>query len=124
MTSILNTIKKLLGIDILDDSFDVDVITHINSTFMILNHIGIGPEETFLITGATETWESFLGTTKNIDGVKSYVYLKVKLLFDPPTSSFVLEANNRIISELEWRLNNTTDAGLYLVPVDPVVPEV
>lgn len=124
MTSILNTIKKLLGIDILDDSFDVDIITHINSTFMILNHIGIGPKETFLITGATETWESFLGTTKNIDGVKSYVYLKVKLLFDPPTSSFVLEANNRIISELEWRLNNTTDAGLYPVPVDPVVPEV
>ena len=124
MSSILTTIKKMLGIGETDTSFDTDIIVHINTAMMILNHMGIGPEETFLITGATETWESFLGTTKNIDGVKSYVYLKVKLLFDPPTSSFVLEANNRIISELEWRLNNTTDAGLYPVPVDPVVPEV
>lgn len=124
MSSILTTIKKLLGIDSSDTSFDADIIMHINTTMMILNHLGVGPLDTFLITGDTETWEQFLGTTKNIDGVKSYVYLKVKLLFDPPTSSFVLEANNRVISELEWRLNNTTDAGLYPVPVDPVVPEV
>lgn len=124
MSSILNTIKKLLGIDILDDAFDDDIVTHINSAFMILNHLGVGPSETFLITGDTETWDQFIGDIKNIDAVKSYIYLKVKLLFDPPTSSFVLEANNRIISELEWRLNNISDLGLYPVPVNPIDTEV
>lgn len=124
MSSILNTIKKLLGIDILDDAFDDDIVTHINSVFMILNHLGVGPSETFLITGDTETWDQFIGDIKNIDAVKSYIYLKVKLLFDPPTSSFVLEANNRVISELEWRLNNVSDLGLYPVPVDPIDTEV
>ena len=106
MDSILTSIKKLLGITAEYKQFDPDLIIHINSVFLILKQLGIGPEQGFSISGEYETWDQFLPEgSKNFEAVKSYMYIKVKLLFDPPTSSAVMEAMNRIASEYEWRLN-------------------
>ena len=105
MDSILTSIKKMLGIDEEYDCFDTDIILHINSVLMILTQLGVGPSEGFIITDKTATWEDFLNDTKKLESVKSYVYLKVKLLFDPPLSSAVMDATNSLIRELEWRLN-------------------
>lgn len=105
MESILTSIKKLLGIAEDYEHFDNDIIIHINSVFMTLNQLGIGPEKPAMITSSLDTWNSVLGDTVNIQAVKTYIYLKVRMIFDPPTSSFVLEAMNRQANELEWRLN-------------------
>lgn len=103
--SILTSIKKLLGIDENYKHFDPDLIMHINSVFSILTQIGVGPANGFSITGADETWDNFItGNTCKFLLVKSYVHLKVKLLFDPPLGSAVIESINRQISEFEWRL--------------------
>lgn len=109
MDSILTSIKKLLGIAEEYEHFDSDLIMHINSVFMVLNQLGVGPVEGFSITDKTETWEDFTQNNLMIQSVKSYVYLKVRLLFDPPSSSAVMESINRQISELEWRLNLSVD---------------
>lgn len=109
MDSILTSIKKLLGIAEEYEHFDSDLIMHINSVFMVLNQLGVGPVEGFSITDKTETWEDFTQNNLMIQSVKSYVYLKVRLLFDPPSSSAAMEAINRQISELEWRLNVAVD---------------
>lgn len=103
--SILVSIKKLLGPGASDEHFDPDIIMHINSVLTILNQVGVGPEEGFLITGPDETWSSYITKDpKKFSFVKSYVYLKVKLLFDPPQSSAVIASINEQIKELEWRL--------------------
>lgn len=102
--SILTTIKKMLGIEEDYAAFDLDIIVHINTVFMTLNQLGVGPEEGFSISGNNETWLSFTENIKLFNGVKTYIYLKVKLVFDPPTSSFVLESMKKEIAELEWRL--------------------
>lgn len=111
MESILTSIKKLLGIDEAYTHFDSDIIMHINSALMVLTQLGVGPEEGFMIEDDTSTWISFISeeNAAKIEAVKSYVYLKVKLLFDPPISSAVIESINRQISELEWRLNVAVD---------------
>ena len=103
--SILTSIKKLLGIPEEHEHFDADIIMHINSVFMILSQLGVGPIEGFKISDKSTTWDEYMQDSTNIESVKSYVYYKVKLLFDPPTGSAVMESINRIISELEWRLN-------------------
>ena len=103
--SILTSIKKLLGIPEDHEHFDEDIIMNINSVFMILTQLGVGPSSGFKISDKTTTWDEYIQDTNNIESVKSYVYYKVKLLFDPPTGSAVMESINRIISELEWRLN-------------------
>lgn len=105
MDSILISTKKLLGIAEEYTQFDVDIIKHINTVFMILTQMGVGPPEGFSITGADETWDDFLSGSTNLEGVKTYVYMKVQLMFDPPTSSAKLDSANRVINELEWRLN-------------------
>lgn len=105
MESILTSIKKLLGIDEEYEHFDSDIIMHVNSVFMILNQLGVGPAEGFSIKDKTTTWEDFVTDLTKVEAIKSYVYLKVKLLFDPPLSSSVMESINRTISELEWRIN-------------------
>lgn len=105
MESILTSIKKLLGIAEDYEAFDTDIMIHINSVFMILTQLGVGPANGFRITGPYETWEEFVSDGIVADAVKTYVYLKVRLLFDPPTSSAVMDAINRSISEYEWRLN-------------------
>lgn len=105
MESILNSIKKMLGITPEYTHFDTDLTMHINSVLMILTQLGVGPEEGYTISNEFATWGDFIGDNKNLESIKSYVYLKVKLLFDPPASSTVLESTNRLISELEWRIN-------------------
>ena len=106
MESILTSIKKMLGIPEEYDHFDPDLIMHINSVLSILTQIGVGPSEGFRIEDDLATWEDFLGDDTNYEAVKSYVHLRVKLLFDTSTlSSAVIESMNRMISELEWRLN-------------------
>lgn len=103
--SILTSIKKLLGIEENYTHFDADIIMHINSVFAILTQMGVGPANGFSITGKDETWSNYISADQNIFSlVKSYVYLKVRLLFDPPLSSAAIESINRQISEFEWRL--------------------
>lgn len=109
MESILTSIKKLLGIEEEYTQFDNDIIMHINSVFLNLTQLGVGPAEGFLIEDDTTTWEDFIGDSNQLQAVKSYMYLKVKLLFDPPLSSSVIESMNRMIAELEWRLNVAVD---------------
>lgn len=112
MDSILISVKKMLGITADYTHFDDDIIMHINSVFMILHQLGVGPEEGFMIESDRETWDEFIKDEFTIESVKSYMYLKVGLLFDPPTSSNVMEAKNRLANELEWRLNITVDNKL------------
>lgn len=109
MDSILTSIKKLLGIEDDYGHFDPDIIMHINSVFMILTQLGVGPSEGFSIEDDTATWSDFIPNLQNLEAVKTYVYLKVKLLFDPSGSSAVTESMNRQISELEWRLYVTVE---------------
>lgn len=109
MDSILTSIKKLLGIEEEYTQFDSDIIMHINTVFLNLTQLGVGPVEGFLIEDDSATWDDFIGDSNQLQAVKTYVYLKVKLLFDPPLSSSVTESINRIISELEWRLNVAVD---------------
>ena len=103
--SILKSIKKLLGLADEDKSFDPDVILHINTALMIITQEWWN-QKPFMITDETATWSDFIGEN-NIDyeGVKSLVYLRVRLLFDPPTNSFVLQSMNEQIKELEWRMH-------------------
>jgi hypothetical protein len=104
MESILTSIKKMLGIAEEYTHFDADLIIHINSVFAILTQIGVGPSEGFSIEDDTDVWTDFIQDNKKLESVKSYTYMKVKLLFDPPINSSVIESMNRIISELEWRI--------------------
>ena len=104
--SILKTIKKMLSIDSEDNSFDVDVITAINSTFTILEQLGIGPDDGFQIQDDSDNWTDYSPAgVKTINLVKTYIYLKCRLVFDPPTNSFLKEALENQIQEYEWRLN-------------------
>lgn len=104
MESILTSIKKLLGITEEYEHFDADIIMHINSVFLNLTQIGVGPQEGFFIEDDTVTWTDFIEDSVQLQAVKSYMYLKVKLLFDPPLSSAVIESSNKMIAEFEWRL--------------------
>lgn len=105
MESILTSIKKLLGITEEYDHFNADLIMHINSVFMILKQIGVGPEEGFIIEDDTAIWDDFIDDPMQLQAVKTYIHMRVRLLFDPPDKSSVMEAINRTIAELEWRLN-------------------
>ena len=104
MESILTYIKQLLGIDEDETHFDPDVIMHINSTFSTLNDMGVGPDETFSISDKNAVWDDFMEEAPDFNDVKTYIYLKVKMIFDPPSSSSVMDAYKRQIDELEWRL--------------------
>lgn len=108
MDSILTSIKKMLGIEAEYTHFDSDIIMHINSVFMGLNQLGIGSEVPY-IESDIDTWESVFGDIKQIPAIKTYTYLKVRIVFDPPTNSFVLESMKNQIAELEWRLNVQVD---------------
>lgn len=112
MDSILTSIKKLLGITEDYAHFDADIVMHINSAFSVLTQLGVGPEGGFHIEDSSAEWSEFLHDDPRLEFVKTYVYLKVKLAFDPPISSAVIESINRQISELEWRINVSVDPGL------------
>lgn len=110
--SILTSIKKLLGIEEEYEHFDLDIVTHINSVLAILTQLGVGPLSGFSISDKTSSWHDFLGeSTANFALVQSYVYTKVRLLFDPPSSSAVIESMNRFANEFEWRLNIAAESS-------------
>lgn len=112
MDSILVSVKKLLGIAEEYTAFDPDIIMSINSVFAILEQLGVGPDGGFSITDSSTTWNDYFGASEDIEqneAVKNYIALKVKLMFDPPTSSTVMQATTNLTSELEWRLNVACD---------------
>lgn len=111
MDSILTSIKKLLGIAEEDTSFDQDIIMHINTVFTILTQLGVGPAGGFYIEDDSAIWDDFVSNDPRLNSIKTYIYTKVRMMFDPPTMSSVAEAMNKNISELEWRLNVTVDPG-------------
>lgn len=141
--SILTNIKKIVGITELDTSFDPDIIMHTNTVFSVLTQLGIGPTAGFMIEDATPTWDDFLSIRQvghlNADGtvsytdeqlaafnkllnmVKTYVYLRVRLLFDPPQTSFVIGSLNEQIKELEVRISIEREGDSWVDPMPPTV---
>lgn len=119
--SILTSTKKILGISAEYTEFDLDILTHINSVFSALTQLGIGPAEGFMIEDATETWDAFLESDINLNAVKTYMYLRVRLLFDPPTTSYTITAMNEQVKELEWRLNVYRESITWVPPIEEYV---
>ena len=110
--SILTNIKKLLGIPEEYEHFDADLIMHINGVLMTLTQIGVGDPNGFMISDKSATWKDFIGAEENhalVASIYSYVYMKVKLMFDPPQNSFAIESLNKLIAECEWRINVNVD---------------
>lgn len=104
MDSILLSVKKLLGIQSAYTVFDPDIIIGINTSLMFLNQIGVGPTMTFSISDENQTWKDFIENKKNLEAIKSFVYLKTRLYFDPPANSFLVTAIENQLKELEYRL--------------------
>lgn len=107
--SILDSIKKILGMPPDYDAFDTDLVIHINSVFGILAQLGVGPAGGFSISDNTTLWKAYLGDSKDLEMVKSYIALKVRMVFDPPTIGAVMDAMKEQIREYEWRLNVQVD---------------
>jgi hypothetical protein len=122
--SILTSTKKILGIEEAYEAFDLDILTHINSVFSTLTQLGVGPAEGFMIEDKTATWDTFLGSDPRLNSVKSYVYLRVRLLFDPPQSSYAISALEKQAEEMAWRLNVQMEGTIWTDPdPDPVLVE-
>lgn len=107
--SILITIKKKLGLSKDYTAFDTDVITNINTSLMRLGQLGVGPSTGFRITGQYETWRDFVGDRIDLEGVKDFIYMKARIVFDPPNSSAALQALKEEVKELEFCLNVQVD---------------
>ena len=120
--SILKSVKKVLGIDASYTAFDLDILIHINSVFATLHQLGIGPEAGFAIEDDTALWTSFIGTDPRKNSVKTYVWLKVRMLFDPPQTSFAIDAMNAQAKELEWRINAYREGTAWTDPVSTLPP--
>lgn len=103
--SILTTIKKLLGINEEYKVYDTDIIVYINGVFFTLNQLGVGPVEGFSIADETSTWREFIPDRGDLEAIKTYIYLKVRLVFDPPQMGYLVDAITKQCAELEWRLN-------------------
>ena len=106
--SILWTIKKMLGVQEMDDYFDTDIMVHINSSLMAVNQLGIGVED-FVVFSQEQQWSDFLKEGDNYEAIKNYIYIRTRLVFDPPTNSFIVEALNKTMREIEWRLYAKAD---------------
>lgn len=109
MSSILTDIKNLLGIDAEDTNFDTELVIFINAAISKVTQLGVGPEEGFSITGTTQTWEDLIGNFKNLQAVKDYIYIDVRLIFDPPSNAFVVNAYRDMQNELAWRITVMVD---------------
>lgn len=116
MASILDDTKKILGLPTGDESYDTDILMHINTALSTLTQLGIGPDEGFLVEDASPTWADFIGNDNRLNGVKTYVFLRVRRLFDPPQTSFYLASMNEQIQELEWRLNTQRESTAWVDP--------
>lgn len=117
--SILFTVKSALGLDPENTPFDIDVIMHINSVFANLQQLGIGPSNGFMIMDGKPTWEEFLGQDNTLNSVKSFVFLKVRLLFDPPATGPAIAAMQDLAKEFEWRINVARETKQWTSPMPP-----
>lgn len=111
--SILDSTKKILGVPADYDVFDVDIVMHINSALSTLNQLGVGPVDGFAIEDGEPTWEDFLGGDKRLNNVQTFVYLNVRFLFDPPSTSYLLAAQKSLIEELTVRISIQRENELY-----------
>lgn len=118
--SILTSTKKVLGIAADYTAFDLDIITHINAAFSTLTQLGVGPAEGFMIEDADAEWYDYIENDIQLNTVKSYIFLKVRYLFDPPTTSYLITAMEKQIQEFEWRLNVNRETTEWIDP-DPVI---
>ena len=116
--SIFNSVKKVVGLLGDDDSFDEDILLHINSVVSTLRQLGLSIPADFYVRDDVQTWQNLLGEFRDLDLVKSYMTMKVRLMFDPPSSSFGLKSMEEMVKEYEWRINVLTDQP-YSVPVLP-----
>jgi hypothetical protein len=122
--SILDSTKKILGLGADNTAFDTDVLMHINSVFATLNQLGVGPANGFAVEDATATWDEFLGADPRLNNVKIYVYLRVRVLFDPPTGSYhLINSMNEQIKELEWRISVKREDEDWVDPTPPPIPD-
>jgi hypothetical protein len=120
--SILDSIKKVLGLDAGYTVFDTDVMIHINSVFSDLNDLGIGPTNGFMITDNTTLWSTYLAADNGLNRIKSYMFLRVKALFDPPQTSFAIDAMKKQIEEFEWRISVRREGTAWVDPNPPPQP--
>jgi hypothetical protein len=116
--SILISVKRTLGIDAADESFDPDILMHINSAFAVLNQLGVGPEFGFQIEDDTALWAAFYGTDKRYNLIQTYVYLKVRVLFDPPNTGYLVEAMKEQLIEHETRISYYRESYAWTPPDD------
>lgn len=123
-TSILKSTKKILGLGSDYTAFDLDVITHINAVFSTLHQLGVGPPGGFSIADDVANWDDFLSDNPMIHTVKTYMYLRVRLYFDPPSTSYTLAALEKQLQELEWRLSTMREETGWVDPMPPTEPEV
>lgn len=122
--SILKSTKKILGLAEDYTVFDHDIIVHINSAFTTLAQLGVGPPEGFMITDATPVWSDFTDDVMEYNSVRSYMFLKVKRIFDPPSTSYLSDAMDRQIAEMEWRLNTSRESKDWVSPFPPEIVEI
>ena len=121
--SILKSVKKVLGVEATYTAFDLDILIHINSVFSTLHQLGIGPEDGFAIEDDTAMWTSFLADDPRLNSVKTYVYLKVRMFFDPPQTSYLVDALDRQAKEFEWRLSVVRETTAWVDPDPDLVDE-
>lgn len=121
MGSILNSVKKVLSIDPSYTVFDADIVLHINAVFATLEQLGIGPEAGFMIEDDSTTWDAFLGDDPMLNHVKLYICLKVRVIFDPPQTAALLEAMNKQIEQLEWRISVRREGVSWVNPNPPPI---
>lgn len=117
--SILDSIKKVLNLAPDFEAFDQDVIMHINSVFSTLHQLGVGPSGGFMIEDNEATWDALLGGDPRLNNIKTYIYLRVRMLFDPPTTGYHTDAMKSQIQELEWRINAHREDTQWTEPLPP-----
>jgi len=122
--SILISTKKVVGLAEDYTHFDLDIITHINTAFFVLNQLGVGPPDGFVVEDETAVWEDFIVPSVDLSAVRTYIYLKVGLLFDPPQIGFLLTAKEKQIEELEYRLNVNRENSRYPAVNNPYYPPI
>lgn len=123
ITSILTSTKKVLGIAAEYTAFDEDIIMHINTVFSTLNQLGVGPVDGFQIEDDSAEWSDFLADDLRLNNVKSYMFMRVKLMFDPPSTSYLITSMQNQVDQLEWRINTTREGDSWTPPVSiPVDP--
>jgi hypothetical protein len=121
--SILDDTKIAIGMTAEQTEFNADLVLHINSVLADLHQMGIGPDEGYSIVNAADTWDEFIETEKRLNNVKSYIFLRVKMLFDPPSVGYVLTSLEKMIEKAEWRLTVAADEIKNPLPPETVTDE-